>query len=122
MKPRSSEKEQLIAELRQQLYDLRNEDRDYRGVNDEIFTLENRFRVINEDMARAEQENRNRINRATDEIEAARQQLDDLKKALQEKNRQNTDLAEEQMRCKKTLDEKYSEAGRLRDEALAKGK
>jgi len=37
---RASEKDQLIAELRQQLYDLRNCDRDYRGVNDEIFSMD----------------------------------------------------------------------------------
>jgi len=68
VKIRSSEKDQLIAELRQRLYDLRNQDRDYRGVNDEIFAMENRIRMLSDDKARSEHENRERLNRNSDEI------------------------------------------------------
>lgn len=85
VKIRSSEKDQLIAELRQQLYDLRNQDRDYRGVNDEIFAMENRYRMLSDDKARAEHENRERLNRAADEIQDARKQLEDLKFLLSDK-------------------------------------
>lgn len=90
-------------------------------MNDEIFSMENRYRMLSDDKARSEHENRNRLDRASDEIADARKQLDDLKYLLQEKSRQNMDLNEEQARCKKVLDEKYFEAGRLRDEAVAKG-
>ena len=82
---RSSEKDQLIAELRQQLYDLRNQDRDYRGVNDEIFAMENRYRMLCDDKARGEHENRERLNRTSDEISDARRQLEDLKFLLSDK-------------------------------------
>jgi len=85
VKIRSSEKDQLIAELRQQLYDLRNQDRDYRGVNDEIFAMENRYRMLADDRARGEQENRARLDRGSDEVADARKQLDDLKYLLQDK-------------------------------------
>lgn len=76
--------------------------------------------MLSDDKARAEHENRNRLDRGADEIADARKQLDDLKYLLQEKSRQNVDLNEEQSRCKKILDEKYFEAGRLRDEAVSK--
>lgn len=85
VKIRSSEKDQLIAELRQRLYDLRNQDRDYRGVNDEIFAMENRVRMLADDKARAEHENRDRLNRNADEIQDARRQLEDLKFLLSDK-------------------------------------
>lgn len=85
MKIRSSEKDQLIAELRQRLYDLRNQDRDYRGVNDEIFAMENRVRMLSDDKARSEHENRERLNRNADEIQDARRQLEDLKFLLSDK-------------------------------------
>jgi hypothetical protein len=55
VKIKSSEKDQLIAELRQQLYDLKNQDRDYRGVNDEIINSENRFKVLSDDRVRIEE-------------------------------------------------------------------
>ncbi len=82
---RASEKDQLIAELRQQLYDLRNQDRDYRGVNDEIFSMDGRYRMLADDKARAEHEHRNRLNHSADEIAEARKQLEDLKFMLADK-------------------------------------
>jgi len=84
---RSSEKDQLIAELRQQLYDLRNQDRDYRGVNDEIFNMEGRYRMLADDRARCEHEHRNRLNHSADEICEARKQLEDLKFLLADKSK-----------------------------------
>ena len=72
VKIRSSEKDQLIAELRQQLYDLRNQDRDYRGVNDEIFAMNQRYQLLADEKARSEHENRQRIDRAADDICDAR--------------------------------------------------
>jgi hypothetical protein len=49
VKIKSAEKDQLIADLRQQLYDLKNQDRDYRGVNDEIINSENRYKMLSDD-------------------------------------------------------------------------
>ena len=49
MKIKSSEKDQLIAELRQQLYDMKGQDRDYRGLNDEIINMENRYKILSDD-------------------------------------------------------------------------
>lgn len=65
---RSSDKDQLIAELRQQLYDLKTQERDYNGVNNEIFSMENRYRMLSDDKVRSEMENRSRVDRGMDEI------------------------------------------------------
>ena len=83
--------------------------------------MENRYRMLSDDKARAEHENRARLDRASDETADSRKQLEDLKFLLQEKSRQNLDLNDEQTRNKKMLDEKYFESGRLRDEAASKG-
>jgi hypothetical protein len=40
---------------------------------------------------------------------------------LTEKSKQNCDLTDEINRSKRVLDEKYFEAGRLRDESIVKG-
>ena len=107
--------------MRQQLYDLRNQDRDYRGVNDEIFAMENRYRMLSDDKARSEHENRLRLDRAVDEIQDARRQLEELKYHLSEKSKQNCDLVDEMNRSKRILDEKLFEANRLREESIVKG-
>lgn len=54
-------------------------------MNDEIFAMENRYRMLSDDKARSEHENRARLERASDEILDARKQLDDLKFLLSEK-------------------------------------
>lgn len=83
--------------------------------------MENRVRLLADDKARSEHENRERLNRNADEIQDARRQLEDLKYLLSDKTKQNLDLNDELARSKRLLDEKYFEAGRLREEAVAKG-
>jgi len=83
--------------------------------------MENRVRMLADDKARAEHENRDRLNRNADEIQDARRQLEDLKFLLSDKTKQNLDLNDELARSKRLLDEKYFEAGRLREEAVQKG-
>jgi hypothetical protein len=84
---RSSDKDQLIAELRQQLFDLKNQERDYRGVNDEIFSMDNRYKLLSEEKVRSEMEGRARLDRGMDEIADCRKQVEDLKYTLSEKSR-----------------------------------
>lgn len=84
---KSSDKDQLIAELRQQLYDLKNQERDYSGVNNDIFSMENRYKLLSEEKVRSEMEGRQRLDRGMDEIAESRKQIEDLKYMLSEKSR-----------------------------------
>lgn len=121
VKIKSSDKDQLIAELRSQLYELKNQERDYRGVNDDIFSMENRYKLLSEEKVRSEMEGRSRLDRGMDEIAECRKQIEDLKYMLSEKSRQNMELQDELARSKRVLDEKFFEAGKNRDESNAKG-
>ena len=47
--------------------------------------MENRVRMLSDDKARSEHENRERLNRNADEIQDARRQLEDLKFLLSDK-------------------------------------
>lgn len=116
VKIRASEKDLLIAELRQQLYDLRNQNRDFRGVNDEIFSMENRYRMLSDDKLRSEHDNRGRLDRTADEVGDSRKQLEDLKYLLQEKTREHCDLNNESGRNRVILDEKHREVASLHAE------
>jgi hypothetical protein len=82
---KSSEKDALIAELRQQLYDLKTQDRDYKGVTDDIHVTEGRYRHLSDDKVRTEIDQRSRLNRDMDEIADLRKKVDDLKFLLGEK-------------------------------------
>ena len=107
--------------MRQQLYDLKNQDRDYQGVHDDIFSMENRYKLLAEEKVRSEMEGRSRLDRGMDEIAECRKQIEDLKYMLSEKSRQNMELQDELARSKRVLDEKFFEASKNRDESNAKG-
>jgi len=72
VKIKSSEKDQLIAELRQQLYELKNQDRDTRAVHDEIISTENKYKMVSDDKVRGDLENRARLDRDMDEVHDVR--------------------------------------------------
>ena len=65
-------------------------------------------------------EGRGRLDRGMDEIAEARKLCENLKYTLSEKTRQNQDLQNELANSKRVLDEKFFEAGKLRDESNAK--
>jgi hypothetical protein len=75
----------LIAELRQHLYELKNQDRDTRAVHDEIISTENKYKMVSDDKIRGDLENRARLDRDIDEIHDVRKQIDELRYLLQEK-------------------------------------
>ena len=54
-------------------------------MNDEIFAMENRLRMLQDDKARAVHENNNSLNASSDQISDARRQLEDLKFLLSDK-------------------------------------
>jgi hypothetical protein len=75
----------LISELRQQLYELKNQDRDTRAVHEEIISKENKYKMVSDDKIRGDLENRARLDRDIDEINDVRKQIDELKYLLSEK-------------------------------------
>lgn len=83
--------------------------------------MENRYKLLSEEKVRSEMEGRNRLDRGMDDIADSRKQVEDLKYMLSEKSRQNMELQDELARSKRVLDEKFFEAGKLKDESNAKG-
>ena len=90
-------------------------------MNDEIFSMENRYKLLSEEKVRSEMEGRARLDRGMDEIAECRKQIEDLKYMLSEKSRQNMEIQEELARSKRVLDEKFFEANKNREESNAKG-
>ena len=82
------------------MLDLRSKSRDYRGINDEIYKMENRYRMMHDDKARGEHEARTRLDKTCDEITEARRVLDDLKYQIQEKTKLNACLSDDIVRTR----------------------
>lgn len=64
---------------------MKNQNRDYKGVNSEIINMENRYKMLSDDKVRADMEQRARLDRDMDEVSDIRKQIDDLKYLLSEK-------------------------------------
>jgi hypothetical protein len=121
VKIRCGEKDQLLSELRQQLYDLRNQKRDYCGINNEIYSLENRYRMLSDDKGRNEHDSRLAIDRQCGEVCDQRRQLEELKFLLEEKSKIGGGISDELNRSKQLLCDKTLDAQRSRDEGVARG-
>lgn len=89
MQSKTQEKEELIAQLKAQIESLRTQNRDYKGVNDEIDKMEEKFRVMTEEKSKAEQAHRQRIEAIQDEKKEAERKLEEHKFTLEEKQKQN---------------------------------
>lgn len=86
---KTQEKEQLLADIKAQLDTLRTQNRDYKGVNDQIAAMEERFRQLTEEKSRAEQAHKQRIEKIQDETAEAKRKLEEYKFTLTEKQKQN---------------------------------
>jgi hypothetical protein len=62
--------------------------------------MEERFRIMTEEKQKAEQAHRQRIEKIQDETAESRRKLAELKFTLEEKQKQNKDMTEEQQRSK----------------------
>ena len=114
------EKEKLIGCLQEQILELKAQNRDYAGVNEEIARMEERFQELCDQRQKQEQAHKQRIERLTDETNTAKRKLEELKFTLSEKQKQNADISDEQLRSRKELDSKQEEAERLRLQSAEK--
>ena len=73
-----------------------------------------------EQRSNAEYAHKQRLEKITDETNTAKRRLEELKFTLEEKQKQNQDISEEQLRSKQQLDEKHAEAEKLKEESVSK--
>lgn len=81
----SYEKDQLIAQLKLEIYDLRKHEKDIVGIQNEVNQMEHRCRLLQDDKYRASGEQRMLLDQANHDFCETRKQLDDLKFLLCEK-------------------------------------
>ena len=105
----------MIAELREELYELKGMERDYQGVSDEIIRSENEYRMIREDKVGSETKGRITLDQDLEEVAMLRKQAEELKHLLASKDGSNYEIQDEFQRSKRVLDDQMQESGRLRD-------
>ena len=82
----------MIAELRDELYELKGMERDYQGVSDEIIRSGNEYRHLREEKVGSESKGRITLDQDYEEVAMLRKQAEELKHLLAEKDRSNYEL------------------------------
>lgn len=110
----SDHKDRLIGQLKQEAQELRQRERDYKSLQDQLLALEAQFNRLNDEKRRMDDDYKARIDANLVFIANLRNEVDDQKGILTDRKKQNGDLYIELERQKDTLDQRGVEIARLR--------
>jgi hypothetical protein len=98
-----SAKARTIQQLRQEAADLRQKQRDYRALQDQMLALEQAFSRLNEEKRLMEEEYTERVDSNIRLIQTLRAEIDEQVMVHDERRHQNCDLQVELDRQKNTI-------------------
>ena len=107
-------KDRLITQLKQEAVELRQRERDYKALQEQLLQLESTFSRLNEDKRRMDDDYKARIEGNLTFIASLRNEIDDNKSILTDRKKQNSDLYLELEKQKDALDHRSVEIARLR--------
>ena len=110
----SDHKDRLIGQLKQEATDLRQRERDYKSLQDQLLSLEQNFNRLNDEKRRMDDDYKGRIEANLVFVANLRNEIDDQKGMLTDKKKQNSDLYIELERQKENLDNLNVNISRLR--------
>ena len=114
MAANNDHKDRIIQQLKQEAIELRQRERDYKSLQEQLLNLENNFARLNEDKRRQDDDYKGRIEGNLSLIAGLRNEIDDNKAILTDRKKANSDLYLELDRQKDALDHRSVEIARLR--------
>jgi len=87
-----TEKERMIQQLMQEVGDLRQRERDYRALQDQLLNLEQNFGRLNEDKRRMDEDYKSRVDGNIRFIQTLRSEVDEQRSIFNDRKKQNADL------------------------------
>jgi chromosome segregation ATPase len=112
----SDHKDRLIAQLKQEAMELRQRERDYKSLQDQLLNLESNFGRLNDEKRRMDDDYKARIDANLVFIANLRNEIDDQKAMLTDKKKQNGDLYLEMERQKESLESLQINISRLKND------
>src|SRR5687767_6617974 len=85
-------KDRLISQLKHEAMELRQRERDYKTLQDQLLNLEQNFNRLNDEKRRMDDDYKARIETNLVFIANLRNETDDQKAVLTERKKQNSDL------------------------------
>jgi len=107
-------KDRLIAQLRQEANELRQREREYKQLQDQLLNLEQNFNRVTDEKRRMEDDYKSRVEANISMISTLRQEIDDQRNLLVDRKKQNADLYTELDSQKESLNSRHVEISRLK--------
>ena len=111
-----TEKERLIAQLMAEAAELRQRERDYHALQDQLLNLEQNFGRLNEDKRRMDEDYKARVDGNIRFIQTLRAEVDEQKSIYNERKRQNAELNTELDRQRTLISDRNIDIQRVKHE------
>lgn len=109
-------KDRLVAQLRSEAMELRQREREYKLLQDQLLALEQNFNRVTDEKRRMEDDYKSRVEVNINMISTLRQEIDDQKNLLIDRKKQNADLFTELDTQKDILNGRHSEIAKLKSD------
>ena len=91
----SDQKDLLISQLKAEIFEIQQRDKDYLALRDQLYTIQTKYRHLQDEKLLQDNDFAQRHDANADTLNALRKEIDDTRFLLNEKNRQNNDLQAE---------------------------
>ena len=88
----SDQKDLLISQLKAEIFEIQQRDKDYLALRDQLYTIQTKYRHLQDEKLLQDNDFGQRHDANADSLNALRKEIDDTRFLLNEKNRQNNDL------------------------------
>ncbi|KRX09613.1 hypothetical protein PPERSA_09283 [Pseudocohnilembus persalinus] len=112
----SDQKDVLISQLKAEIFELRQNERDFSELSSHLKNLEHRYQILSDEKLRCEHDLRLRNENNLKTISNLKTDIDSLKSGLTEKHIENQEIRAENMALKEISDHRSLDINRLKNE------
>ena len=88
----SDQKDLLISQLKAEIFEIEQRDKDYLALRDQLYTIQTKYRHLQDEKLLQDNDFKTRHDSNTVTLSALKKEIDDTRFLLNEKNRANNDL------------------------------
>jgi len=112
----SDQKDLIISQMKAEIFELRQNDRDYQDLSGQFYNLDHRYNILQEEKLRGEIEYKNRNDLTLKTIANLKTDVDTLKSNISEKNIEYQELKSENIAIKDIAEHRIVDISKLKNE------
>ena len=117
----SDQKDLLISQLKAEIFEIQQRDKDYLALRDQLYTIQQKYRHVQDEKLMQDNDYNYRHDQNVVSINSLRKEIEDLRFLLNEKNRSNNELQAEIGAVRDQISRREQECVALGREVAVKG-